>query len=89
MSKQVFPYDGWVLMPSFKPVQVTFVADSHGSFWHMRESGRQYCALDIYQSKQAAIAAGRAALDEQQVRLNKKQAHIEKRWATLDKAESS
>lgn len=89
MSKQIFPYDGWVLMPSFKPVQVALVESNHSPLWHKTESGKLYCTDNIHQSKQAAIAAGRAALDGQQAALEKKQANINKRRAALEKAEAA
>lgn len=91
MSKQTFPYAGWVLMPSFKPVQVTLVENvpySFGAEYLRTDSGKEYRLPDVHPSKQAAIAAGRAALDGQQAALDKKQANIIKRRAALDKAES-
>lgn len=92
MSEQTFPYTGWVLMPSFKPAQVSIVEKisySFGSTYLRADSGKQYQFFDVHPSKQAAIEAGRASLDGQQSALDKKQANIIKRRAALDKAEAS
>ncbi|UBB15469.1 hypothetical protein [Comamonas odontotermitis] len=79
-----FPYTGWVLMPSFKPVELTFVKDRGG--WHRAERGKDYSIHDIFPDKHSAISAGHAALVEQQLAVNKKQANIQKRRAALEKA---
>ena len=91
MSDKDYPYPAWVLTPSFKTIEVTIVckkAYSFGSTYLKTESGKEYLRSEVHQTKQAAIAAGRAALDGQQAALDKKQANIIKRRAALDKAES-
>lgn len=87
MSEVKFPYQGWVLTPSFKPVEKTFQSKAdHYEEWHYDENGKGYQVRDIYQDKASAIAWGRANLEAQQAALDKKQANIEKRRAALDKA---
>lgn len=82
-----FPYTGWVLMPSFKPVELTFVEDHWGDGgWHRAESGKDYSIYDIFPDKHSAISAGHVALVKQQLAVNKKQANIIKRRAALEKA---
>lgn len=85
MSEVKFPYQGWVLTPSFKPVEKTFVSGYAGE-WHDTSSNQMYHILNIYRSKTEAILSGRSKLEAQQAALDKKQANIEKRRAALDKA---
>lgn len=82
-----FPYTGWVLMPSFKPVALTFVKDDWGcGNWHRTDSGKDYAVDFIFRDKDAAISAGHMALVKQQAALDKQQANINKRRAALEKA---
>ncbi len=90
MTTTTFPYAAWVLMPSFKPVEVTFVgfyyeSPLYGS-WHETDDGRSYHTGKIHQSKAAAIAWGLADLAKQQAAIDKKQQNLNKRRAALDKA---
>lgn len=91
MSETKFPYEGWVLMPSFKPAQVYFVnaASDWGSLveWHVAESGKCHHVHKIHPDKQAAIAAGRAKLAVMQAKIHKQLAGMAKKAAALDKAE--
>jgi len=88
MSKQ-YPYTGWILMPSYKPKEETFVKGTPIS-WHgaydTTDSDKNYCLDAIYPSKEAAIAAGHLKLDEQRAKLIKAQERIDKRRAALTKA---
>lgn len=82
-----FPYTGWVLMPSFKPVETIFVeASMYSKGWHKSQGGKTYSTQDIYATKDAAISAGHIDLHKQQAALDKKQANIKKRRAALEKA---
>lgn len=82
-----FPYTGWVLMPSFKPVKTIFVeAARYSEGWHKSEGGKTYSTQNIYATKDAAISAGHIDLHQQQAALDKKQANINKRRAALEKA---
>ncbi|MDX4957881.1 hypothetical protein [Delftia acidovorans] len=86
MSEVKFPYQGWVLTPSFKPVETTFTGCKYGRDWHDADGKKAYFIANIFRSKGDAIANGREILVKQQTDLDKKQANIEKRRAALDKA---
>lgn len=89
MSEKLYPYTGWVLMPSYKPKEETFVKGTPASWrgaYDTTDSDKSYCLDSIYSSKEAAIAAGHAKLDEQREKLKRMQERIDKRQAALDKA---
>lgn len=85
MSEKKFPYKGWVLTPSFKPVEKTFTRSGYIKYEYT-EDDKCYHIKSIHPDKASVIAWGRADLDRQQAALDKKQANIEKRRAALDKA---
>lgn len=86
MSEKTYPYKAWVLMPSFKPKLETFVLKT--SYGHEEsQTGKWYRPCDIYETKADAIAAGRETAREQQADIDKRQAKLNRRIASLDKAE--
>lgn len=85
MTTTIFPYTAWVLMPSFRPAEVTFVKTRFGE-WHATESGKSYHPSEIHQTKAAAIAWGLADLAKQQAAIDKMQKNLDKRRAVLKKA---
>ena len=85
MTTTTFPYTAWVLMPSFKPVEVTFVEEKWAS-WHATDQRKIYGVNNIHPTKAAAIAWGLADLAKQQAAIDKKQQNLNKRRAALDKA---
>jgi hypothetical protein len=86
MSEKTYPYQAWVLMPSFRPKLETFVCRvSYGD--DESQSGKWYMPSSIYETKADAIAAGRKILIEQQAKIDKRQANLNRRKAALDKAE--
>ncbi|MDX4957262.1 hypothetical protein [Delftia acidovorans] len=89
MSEVKFPYQGWVLTPSFKPVEKTFFAP-YNKEWHRSTDGgargTYHQVEKIFPSMEAAIAWGRSDLDKQEAALDKKHFNIQKRRAALDKA---
>lgn len=89
MSKVKFPYQGWVLMPSFAPKELTFVDTAWATGdWHVSKGSSKYYGVnEIYQNKAEAIAAGREKLIKLRADLEKRRTTIEKRQAALDKAE--
>lgn len=87
MSDKEFPYDGWVLMPSFSPKKVTLTEGCHG-LYHITEKRKWYHLSDIFPSKQDAIRKGRELIDVQKADLDKRHDKLAKRIAALDKAES-
>ena len=85
MIEKKFPYKGWVLTPSFKPVEKTFVSLGYSSY-HMDDGEKEYNPGNIFKDKASAIAWGREDLERQKSALNKRLSKIEKRRAALDKA---
>ncbi len=90
MTTRTYPYKGWILMPSFKPVEVE-LAKLYGSYsmpdyGDQTASGKVYRREDIFPTKEAVIAAGRDRLRTQQANLDERQASIYKRLNTLTKA---
>jgi hypothetical protein len=85
-----YPYAGWVLLPSFKPTEVTFVSAyksfSNEDYGDNSQGGKLYASSEIFPSKTAAILEGHARLRKQQADLDKKQTNINKRRAALEKA---
>ena len=84
-----FPYNAWVLQPSFKPKEVTLIEEKrwYGDRCHLLDTVKAYLFSEIYPTKQAAIVAGRERIDKQREELNKRRERIDKRAAALDKAE--
>lgn len=88
MSKQrTYPSTAYVLTPAMlvKPVDLARRSKWYSDY-HETIGGHAYHDCQIHDTPQAAIAAGRAKLDEQRAKLAKQQANIEKRAANLDKA---
>lgn len=84
-NQSTFPYEGWVLMPSCKPVKLVF-DELYYSQWHRPAKGKAYHTDNIHSSKEEAIAAGHLLIKKQQEALDKQQANINKRVAALNKA---
>jgi hypothetical protein len=92
MTTRTYPYDGWVLLPSFRPVKVTFEKPygswSNDDYGDISEAGKFYMRSVIYASRNDAITAGHNQLNLQQQRLDKQLATMKKRRAALVKAEA-
>ena len=91
MTERTYPYQGWVLTPSFKPKEVTLTSRygyASQDYGDLTESSKLYALSDIFPDKATAIAEGWARLREQQARLDKAQANINKRSTNLKKAET-
>lgn len=92
MSARTYPYDGWVLLPSFKPKQVIFVkrygAWSGEDYGDISDAGKYYPRSEIHASRSDAITEGYYRLHRQQMRLDKQLAVMAKRRAALIKEES-
>ena len=91
MTERTYPYQGWVLTPSFKPKEVTLTSRyEYASLdYDLTDSSKLYAFCDIFPNKAAAIAAGKEKVREQQSKLDKAQANINKRSANLKKAETT
>ncbi|TKD30029.1 hypothetical protein [Azotobacter chroococcum] len=86
MSEKTYPYTAWVLLPSFKPKLETFVC--HASYGHEEvQTGKWYLPDAIYETKAKAIAAGREKIKTQLADLEKRREKLNKKIASLDKAE--
>lgn len=92
MSARTYPYDGWVLLPSFKPKKVTFVKNygswSGADYGDISDAGKYYPCSQIHESRSDAITEGHNRLNLQQARLDKQLAVMQKRRAELVKAEA-
>lgn len=85
-----YPFQAWVLMPSFKPKEVTIVKQYISSSPEYQESASSslYHKDDLYPSKAIAIATGRELLVKQKATLDKRLETLNKKQAALDKAEA-
>jgi len=85
MEKRTYPFSAFVLTPSMaKVVEVKLIEKMWcAPGWHEADSGKVYGDADLHPTPEAAIAAGRAKLDEQRAKLAKQQANIEKRAKNL------
>ena len=88
---QKFPFKVWVLMPSFKPVEVEIVSSynawGNSEPYYENAKGKVYPKGELFGSKDEAISVGRSRLEEQEADLAKRAAGIAKKRAELDKAE--
>lgn len=89
---KTYPYKAWILQPSFKPVEVVFEKkyECFGGYEYgdLTIAGKLVHRGDIFESKDSAIAEGFLRLEKQQSDLDQRQAKIEKKRATLNKAQS-
>jgi hypothetical protein len=93
MSEREYPRKVWVLMPSFKPVEVT-VVEKYGSYsladyGDVTEKGKLYPVEAMHPTKDAAITSGREKCKALQADIDKRQDTLNKRISALDKAESA
>lgn len=91
--KREYPRQAWILMPSFKTVEITITKPAHtyGTMfedWDWASNGKSYHIKNLYRSKEAAIEAGRQRIEELRADIAKRQATLDKRIAALDKAEA-
>jgi len=93
MSKRQYPRQAWVLLPSFKPKEITIVnpyrTGQGEEDWDVAEGGKFYHKDHLFPSMSAAIAYGRAQVEKQAADIEKRQAMLDKRTAALDKAEAA
>jgi hypothetical protein len=85
-----YPYKGWILMPSFKPVEVEFVEQytSFGNDYGDRtEKGKVYRRDEIFAGKQLALNGGHLRLEKHRAQIAKLQLGHDKKLAALKKAE--
>lgn len=92
MSARQYPRQAWVLLPSFKPKQVTVTSRSHPhscmfADWDWADDGKSYHFEKLHPSLAAAIASGREQVTKMAADIAKRQATMERRITSLDKAE--
>lgn len=90
MNKRQYPRQAWVLQTSFKPKEVTierpYKSWSGAADGDLSSTGKWYSANDLFDTKDAAIAAGHLRLAAQEEKLAKQMAGITKKRAELGKA---
>jgi len=85
-----YPYKAWILMPSFKPVEVEFVQEYRSfseSYGDVTDKGKIVRKDEIFASKEAAISAGHARLVKHRAQIAKLQLGHDKKLEVLKKAE--
>lgn len=87
-AKRQYPFSAWVLMPSFKPVEIEFVSSSWNPEWSRTESGKRVHCKDHWHTKAEAIAVGRQRIADKEAALQKSLEKLAKYRSALDKAEN-
>ena len=91
MSKRQYPRQAWMLLPSFKPKELTIVEHyrnwGSGMDWDRAEGGKTYNVDKLFGTKADAITAGRDLIEKARADIAKRQETMNKRIAALDKAE--
>lgn len=86
-----YPRQAWMLMPSFKPVEVTVTAKAYKSDdysdWDRLSSGKSVHFECLYKTQADAIAVGREQVAKAEADLLKRRANLDKKIKALDKAE--
>ncbi|OWT68065.1 MULTISPECIES: hypothetical protein [unclassified Achromobacter] len=90
MTQRSYPYTAWVLKPSFKPSETTFVEGYSSHIWHgdISDAGKYYPQDKIYPTKAEAITHAEIMIQQQEEALIKKSVALEKRRAAITKAKS-
>jgi hypothetical protein len=87
MSERSYPYEAWTVGRTGRVDQVKIVGRVWpNSFpdWDQSEGGRGYDVAGLFTSKESAIAAGLAACDAAQVKLDNSQAKLSAKRKTLE-----
>lgn len=91
MSERVYPRKVWVLMPSFKPVEVEIVQKyntwGREDYGDLTEKGKRYSVSDMYRTKESAIASGIVKCDIEEQNAKAKLQKIYNRRQKLEEAE--
>ena len=93
MNERTYPYNAWVLTPSFKPKEVTLVkayrAFGGQDYGDLTETGKMYGVTEMFPTKRDAVMDGWAQVDKQKADLDKKLIGIAKRRKALQEATRS
>lgn len=86
MSKS-YPYQAWVLTPSFAPKEVTIVEPGRwdSSDWRRTTTDKRYYESEVFDSKELSIEGGWSRLEEQEAAIQKKIDSINKKKSILTK----
>ena len=90
MEHQTYPFNAWVLTPTFKLKEVTIkgVYLTSSPDWLISTSGKLYHLNELHPTQPIAITMGRELLVKQKTALDKRLETINKKHAALDKAEA-
>ena len=86
-----YPYKAWILLPSFKPVEVEFVktyeAFGGQDYGDLTDKGKIMRRDEIHASKSEAIKVGHERLAKSRAQIAKLQLGHDKKLEALKKAE--
>jgi len=87
-----YPYKAWILMPSFKPVEVEFVkqyeAFGERDYGDVTNKGKLMRRDEIHATKSEAIKVGHERLAKSRAQIDKLQLGHDKKLEALRKAEA-
>jgi hypothetical protein len=90
MNERTYPYNAWVLTPSFKPKEVELVkpyrAFGGQDYGDLTETGKMYGVTEMFPTKRAAVQEGWRRVDKQKADLDKKLIGIAKKRKALQEA---
>lgn len=90
MTERTYPYQAWVLKPSFKPALVTieraYKSYSSPNQWDVAEGGKLYSMSELFPTQERAIEVGWQRIHEMEAKLEKTIDSISKKRAALAKA---
>lgn len=89
---RTYPRQVWVLTPSFVPKEVTvlkkYSSYASSDYGDISESGKIYPLSEMFPSKEAVIAEGYRRIQEQESKIQKMLATLEKKNRNLEKAKA-
>ena len=86
MAGRTYPYEAWTLTAGFNPKKVTLEKVSFYGDHDVSDTGKIYNMRELHETRGAAIRAGFALCDKQQADIRKRQERLDKRVASLEKA---
>lgn len=84
----MFPFQGWVLSPSFNPMEITLTHRSsyNPAYLYAGVKGRAHLETKIHATKAAAVVWGVEEVSRLQAMIDSRQAGLNKRLSNLKKA---
>lgn len=86
-TKTKYPYTAFMLTPSYNLRQVTVAREGWYTGYDVLGTGTDVHRSNLYDTREAAIAAGKKKLEQRRARLAKSAANIEKHAANLAEVE--